>query len=259
MKALTALALVLALAACKQDQPAPSQKIADAADELIAKASGTAPVPMLGEGAYAPRDECVDIPGASEFRESLALAVTDRDVDGLVALAANDVRLDFGGGEGASLLHQHLTQADRSLWDELDDLLTLGCAKNDQGGITIPWYSDQDFGDVDPMLGMIVTGENIPLLAELPATGAAKDKKDKKADKSAEPQDAPGEVASLSWDVVELVGDYDPSAPYAKVRTTDGKTMGYVATDKLRSLVGYRLIASSRNGKWNITSLIAGD
>ncbi|MDD3799909.1 MAG: hypothetical protein PHE36_12120 [Novosphingobium sp.] len=238
MKRLTALVLVLALGACKQDQPAPSQKIADAADQLIAKASGTQPAVMLGQGAFAPRDECADIPGASEFRERLAQAVSDRDVEGLVALVANDVRLDFGGGEGANLLRAHLTQPDRTLWDELSDLLVLGCAKNDQGGITIPWYFDQDFGDIDPENGMIVTGEDVPLLA-----APAKDAE---------------EVRKLSWDVAELPDSLRPGDPFQKVMLAD-KAEGYVATDKLRSLVGYRLIASSRNGKWSITSLVAGD
>ena len=81
MKRLTALALVLALAACKQDQPAPSQKIAKAADELIAKASGAPPAIKLGKGAYAPRDECADVPGAAEFRQQLTKVVGDRDME----------------------------------------------------------------------------------------------------------------------------------------------------------------------------------
>ncbi|WP_156495551.1 hypothetical protein [Croceicoccus estronivorus] len=238
MKRLTALALVLALVACKQDQPAPSQKIAKAADELIAKASGAPPAIMLGEGQFAPRDECAEIPGASEFREQLAQVVSDRDVEGLVTLVANDVRLNFGGGVGANLLRTHLTQPDRNLWDELEDMLTLGCAQNDQGGITIPWYFDQDFGGIDPMKGMIVTGENVPLRADVT-------------------EDAE-ELKTLSWDVVELAGEYRPEQPFQKV-ILNGKTEGYIATDKLRSLTGYRLIASSRNGKWSITSLVAGE
>ncbi len=238
MKRLTALALVLALAACKQDQPAPSQKIAKAADELIAKASGAPPAIKLGKGAYAPRDECADVPGAAEFRQQLTKVVGDRDIEGLVALVANDVRLDFGGGEGANLLRTHLMKADRSLWDELDELLALGCAKNGQGGITIPWYFEQDFDSIDPMTGMIVKGEDVPLLAE--------------------PEAKAQELRKLSWEVVELADGLRPDDRFQKVRLPD-KTEGYIATDELRSLIGYRLIASSRNGKWSITSLAAGD
>ena len=32
-----------------------------------------------------------------------------------------------------------------------------------------------------------------------------------------------------------------------------------IATDKLRSLIDYRLTAASRNGVWRIVSLLAGD
>jgi len=39
----------------------------------------------------------------------------------------------------------------------------------------------------------------------------------------------------------------------------DDDAQGYIATDKLRSLLDYRLIASSRNGRWRITSFVAGD
>lgn len=239
MKRLTALALILALAACKQDQPPPSQKIAKAADQLIAKASGRPPAIMLGQGTYAPRDECADIPGAAEFRQQLSTAVADRNVDELVALVANDVRLDFGGGEGANLLRTHLMQSDRSLWDELTEALALGCAKNGQGGITLPWYFDQDFGSIDPMAGMIVEGENVPLRSA--------------PDKTAEP------VTTLSWDVVQLTDGLRPDVAFQKVRLGDNKTEGFIETGHLRSLMGYRVIASSRNGKWSITTIAAGD
>lgn len=239
MKRLTALALVLALVACKQDhQPPPSQKIAKAADKLIAKASGEPAAIMLGQGPYAPRDECADMPGAAEFRQQLSAAVTERNVEALVALVANDVRLDFGGGEGANLLRTNLLQSERSLWDDLDDVLALGCAKNGQGGITLPWYFDQDFGSIDPMMGMIVRGENIPLLIK--------------------PEPAAEQIKTLSWDVVELTDGLHPNAAFQKVRLAD-KTEGYIVTDKLRSLIGYRVIASSRNGKWSITSIASGD
>lgn len=252
MKRLVPLMIMLALTACKQDQPAPSQKIAEAAGQLMAKASGDE-TPTLGEGPYAPRDECTDIPGADEFRQQLASVVKERDVEGLVALAANDVRLDFGGGAGANLLRTHLTSKDRDLWTELEQLLPLGCAKNSQGGITIPWYFGQDFGDIDPMMGMIITGENVPVMSGPPSEDAAVGKVS-----GEKPAAKPEEIRKLSWDVVKLLDGYNPEEPYQKVQLQDG-TLGYIATGKLRSLVDYRLIASSRNGKWSITSLVAGD
>jgi hypothetical protein len=237
MRLAACIALVLALGACER-QSAPSDTIKDAANTIVDTVGGQEPPPKLGSGEYAPRDECQDQPGAEDFRAALTKAVKDRDADALAALAAPDVKLDFGGGTGIGELRTRLAKKDWSLWDELDTLLPLGCAVNDQGGITIPWYFAQPIPEVDHANGMIVMGENVPLLAE-PKPGAAK-------------------VATLSWDVVALEGGLQPADKYQKVKVPGGKE-GWVATAKLRSQLDYRLIASSRDGKWSFTSLVAGD
>ena len=229
-------ALSIGLAGCTSEK-APSDKLKDAAEGLVEEATGTAP-PQLAEGKWAPRDECADMPGAAAFRESLATAIEARDVDGLAALAASDVKLDFGGGAGTGELKSRLMHPDRSLWDELDDLLDLGCAASGNGSITIPWYFAQDLGDVDGYTGMIVTGEDVPLRAE--------------------PSPEAEALEQISWDVVTLEDGLHPDQEYQKVKSADGK-VGFVRTAKLRSLLDYRLLASSRNGKWSITSLVAGD
>lgn len=238
MRTLTGVvaALSIALAGCTAEK-APSEKLKDAAEDFVENATGTAP-PQLAEGKWAPRDECAALPGASAFRESLATAVEARDADGLAALAASDVKLDFGGGAGAGELKSRLMHPDRSLWDELDDLLDLGCAASGNGSITIPWYFAQDLGDVDSYSGMIVTGEKVPLRAEPSPKAAA--------------------LEEISWDVVTLEDGLHPDEDYQKVKSADGNS-GFIRTAKLRSLLDYRLLASSRNGKWSITSLVAGD
>jgi hypothetical protein len=64
-------------------------------------------------------------------------------------------------------------------------------------------------------------------------------------------------LAAISWDVVELKA-LKPDDAFQQVTTLDGKH-GYIATDRLRSLLDYRLLATSRNGKWSVVSLVAGD
>jgi hypothetical protein len=235
MKALiAALPLALLLTACEREE-APADDVAKSAGKLVG--AETPEPPKLAQGPYAPRDTCGDLEGAGEFRQALAAAVEARDADALVALAAEDVKLDFGGGTGRAELKKRLTAEDRELWKELGELLTLGCSANKQGGLTIPWYFDQSIADVDPFMGMIVTGEGVPLL------------------------DTPGEegkrVASISWDVVEIE-TLKPDDPFQKVLSKDG-LQGFIATNKLRSLIDYRLLATSRNGNWRIVSLVAGD
>lgn len=238
MRIAASLALALLLAACERES-APSDTIRDAAKTIVGEAKGSKTKAASAEGPYAPRDECREVPGAESFRRALAKAVKERDPDALAALAAPDVKLDFGGGTGTAELRARLAQGQRSLWDELDALLELGCAVNRQGGIVMPWYSAQSIKDVDPMTGMIVTGENVPLY------------------EGADPRSA--RLAELSWDAVELAEGLEPEADFQKVTTADGKTTGYVASDRLRSLIDYRLMASSRDGKWSFTNLVAGD
>jgi len=235
MKALiAALPLVLLLTACEREE-APADEVAKSAEKLV---GAKTPEPAtLAEGPYAPRDTCGDLRGAAEFRQALAAAVEARDADALVALAAEDVKLDFGGGAGRAELKKRLTAPDRELWQELGELLTLGCSANKQGGLTIPWYFDQAIKGVDPFMGMIVTGEKVPVTSS--------------------PEEGAETLTTLSWDVVEISA-LKPDEAFQKVETTGGEE-GYIATDKLRSLIDYRLLAASRNGNWRIVSLVAGD
>jgi hypothetical protein len=231
----TSLTLTLLLLTGCNRHHAPSDRLADTASELVG-AKKPAP-PPLAQGPYAPRDSCGDLAGAEDFRNQLAAAVRARDADALVSLAAEDVKLDFGGGTGRAELRQRLADKDWMVWDELDQLLALGCADNQQGGITLPWFFEQHIDKVDPAAGMLVTGEKVPLQASPDPKGPV--------------------VGTISWDVVEIK-TLQPDDPYQQVTASDGK-QGYIATDKLRSLLDYRLLASQRNGKWSIVSLVSGD
>ncbi|WP_067678186.1 hypothetical protein [Tsuneonella dongtanensis] len=225
----------MVLAACSQEN-APSEAISKAADKVVEQVQ--APPPKLAKGPYAPRDECGDVKGAAEFRAALARAVSTRDTDALIALAAKDVELDFGGGSGTAELRKRLADPTYDLWDELATLVTLGCAKSEVGGITLPWYFAQDFGELDVLNSIIVMGEDVPLRETADASGKV--------------------IAPISWDAVTLVGSFKPDAAFHQVKTSDGK-VGFIEADKLRPIAGYRLLASSRDGKWSFTTLIAGD
>lgn len=186
-------------------------------------------------GPWAPRDDCETLEGAGEFRESLAKAVLERDADALAALVSPNVRLDFGGGGGVAELRKRLADPDGKLWEALTNLVPLGCANLPAAALTIPWYFPQNIPVDDPYMAMIVRGTDVPLL--------------EKADANAKV------VTRLSWDVVELQAN---PADYAQVKTADGTT-GFIETDKLRSLIDYRLIADRGDDGWKIGALVAGD
>jgi hypothetical protein len=229
-----AILLLISLAACSQ-QDAPAEDIAEVAEGIVDPEAQ--PVPPLARGRFAPRDECSTLEGAAAFRERIVQAIAARDTTAFVALAAEDIQLDFGGGSGTARLREQLDEPSGSLWDDLAQLQTLGCAANGQGGMTLPWIFEQDTGVADPGAAMLVIGEDVPLrqsaAADSPIAGA------------------------VSWDVIEVIG-FQPEAPAQQVKLADGTT-GYLPTERLRSLLDYRLVASSRNGRWSVTSLIAGD
>lgn len=255
MRRLIGFAAMAALAACSSGEepaqisdsegrewlqmeaaPADAEEVEEEPAELTEPqkylASFTSPRQL---GPYAPRDECSALTGATEFREKIAAAVLARDADAFAALAARDIRLDFGGGSGVAELRNRLAAPEQELWRALRNLMPLGCAANSQSTLTIPWYFAQDVAVDDPYLAMIVRGVGVPLRNTPAADGRI--------------------LARLSWDVVEV--QESPGA-FTQVRTTDGTT-GYIESSRLRSLIDYRLIADRRDGEWKIVALLAGD
>jgi hypothetical protein len=225
--------LTLLCGACGSQQTSPAAETPQAATTAVAttgSASARAP-----KGRFAPRDECSQLPGAADFHARLVEVVQLRDSDALAALADPAIKLDFGGGGGVEQLRQKLGSGDE-LWKSLEQLLKLGCARG-QGGIVMPWLFAQELGDIDPTAAMLVMGEDVPILSEPRA--------------SAKP------LGTISWDLVNAAG-FEPDKPFQRI-AMPGKQDGYIATDKLRSVLDYRLLASNRSGQWRIEALVAGD
>jgi hypothetical protein len=196
------------------------------------------PVTPAATGRWAPRDDCGDLPGAREFRLRLAEAALRGDAAAIAALAVPEVRLGFGGDDGRARFLERLQAPDGELLGELKALLALGCAADARGGMTMPWYFAQELGDVDGYSTAVVTGVDVPLRAGASAGSQVRRR--------------------LSWDMVELVGGLYPDRPFQQVRTLDG-AQGYLPTERLRSLLDYRLLASRQGGQWRITAILAGD
>jgi hypothetical protein len=191
------------------------------------------------KGKYAPRDACRELPGARAFREKLAAAVEARDADAVAAMASPDIRLGFAGEDERRRFLAALKAPDRKAMNELAALLPLGCAGSDGGGLTIPWYFAQDYGDVDSYSAMLVMGADVPLHATADAGSAAKQQ--------------------LSWDLVTLDKGWFPEKKFQQVTVVGSGGKGYVATDKLRSMLDYRLLANRNGDSWRITAFVAGD
>lgn len=237
--ALPLVASFALLGACASSEPTPAKEAGESRRGDPALALLTGLTKPAQEGPYAPRDECGTTGSIGNFRLKLAQAVLDRDADALANLAAPDVLLDFGGGAGRDTLKARLASKEYNLWEALDNLMPLGCAVNAQGGLTMPWYFAQDFGERDTFMTMIVRGQGIPLLAEPRADASIR--------------------RTLSWNAVQLDDTTDEESTFAKVDDDASGTPGYVAWDRLRSLIDYRLLVEEREDGWKIAAFVAGD
>ena len=188
-----------------------------------------------------PVDECSTDASFVAFRTALNEAVDRRDRDALLALVADNIEVDFGGGAGRN----HFAQtweldrpADSRLWDELGQALRLGCVRDPEGGYFIsPSFSAEELENADPFETALAIRPGTEFLAAIAHTG--------------------GVVALLDWDVV-TVPDWDFEAPWQRVVLGDGHT-GYVRTQDLRSLLDYRAFFGRVNGEWRLVTFIAGD
>lgn len=154
----------------------------------------------------------------------------------MAKLAAPDIALDYGGGNGPAELVKRLDNAETGLWQELDAIVPLGCAM--EGGLAaMPWVFWNAPEDIDSYSAMLVLGDQTPL------------------------RETPGGkvLEQAGWRIVGIDPmDFDTAAQATRVTTHQG-TKGYIETRKLRSLLDYRLIAEPKNGQWQITAFIAGD
>jgi hypothetical protein len=241
-------ALWLSLAGCERESAPVPVKTASPAPIIEASASplpepveSPSPVasaePVGPAGAtYAPRDDCSAAPGWPTFRKSLEQAIRARDATAFASLAAPDITLDYGGGNGVEELQKRLADPERKLWLELDALLPLGCAV--EGGLAaMPWVFWNVPDTIDGNSAMLVN-----------ATDAAL-------------RDSPNgkTKGNVGWFIVGLdTMDYKPDDKMTQV-TLDNGDKGWVETAKLRSLLDYRLIAEPKDNGWQITAFIAGD
>lgn len=196
-------------------------------------------VPPNGPGQYAPRDECSAQDGGAQFLASLKAAVKARDARAVAALSSPDVILDFGGGGGQEAVRERLGKGSK-LWRELDKLLALGCAwDEDNGALVLPWFFAQDLGDADPFSTHVILGSAVPL-REIPQRSAKVRK-------------------VLNWQLVHIY-EVEVSDPgFAPVAVIDSEWEGHVRLKDLRSQLDYRVRAEKEGGQWRIKSFLAGE
>jgi hypothetical protein len=198
----------------------------------------TSPAPPL-PARLPPVDRCAADPSFGRFRAELLSALERRDREHLLAIVAEDIMVDFGGGQGRAAFIEHwgLGQPKESgLWAELGQILRLGCTM--QGGTaSSPSLMDQLPADRDAFM---------TLLAVKPGAALRE-----------APSEASPAIRRLDWDLLTLAPKGAVEGWFA-VMLEDGGT-GYVLWEHVRSPVDYRAVFSKQSGRWAMTVLVAGD
>ncbi len=241
-----------ALAGCGRSESVDSfkpdraeEKVAVAEPKDAARPAADAKADGIAETAIAPKDECASDPAFVAYRTKLAAAVKAKNFEALKPLVDPQIKLDFGGGGGLDLLGERLAKGvegalpTRPHWDELAEIMTLGCALDDAGKAATMPYAFARLGGRDGFETMIPRRDGITLYKTADAKGEA--------------------VKTLHWEPLTMTGPANAKDDFVAVKLDDGTT-GFVRRADARPALDYRaLFNKDEDGSWKMTAFIAGD
>lgn len=184
------------------------------------------------------------------FREKLIEAVKKRDVKYVLGILDPAILNSFGGDGGIKEFKEmwKIDSPASELWDELLIVLTNGGSffKEEGNNLFCAPYSFKQFpDDLDAFEYQMIFDNNVNLRAR--------------------PDLKTKTIAQLSYNVVKV--DYENSVAnknkegeyiWLKVETLGGKK-GFVSAKFVRSPIDYRACFEKKNGKWKMTTFVAGD
>lgn len=196
----------------------------------------------------APRDTLFFV-----FRERLREAVARKDAFALLDMLDEEVKVDFGGGQGVAdfvrawSLDSEQNIARSQLWPVLDRLLAMGGTFSENGqAFTAPYVFSRWPDDLDAFQHVAITGEGVRLRERPELNSRIRQ--------------------SLSYELVELLERSSDSTsisgdtfPWIKVRTARADS-GYVWGKYVYAPIGYRMgFYKTGETDWAISFLLAGD
>ena len=217
---------------------------------LAVFAGAVAAVLVPGPGAaqglkMTPVDQASQDPSFVEYRTALLDGVRARDAGRVVAMAAPDIMLSFGGSAGSESFRRNFSGTEswqgEAYWNELQRILELGGVFFEDGAFCSPYLACLDVPgcpDCDPFETVFVTGRDVMARAK-PAAGAQI-------------------VARLSYDVLRLdVEAYAGDDWYPVHLPGGGKAFVYAGDARMS--IDYRARFEKLGGRWRMTVFIAGD
>jgi hypothetical protein len=200
-----------------------------------------------------PIDEAAQDPEFFAFRARLLVALQQKDAVFLYDILAADILNSFGGDGGIEEFKAQwkAEEPTSKVWLTLTDVLALGGqfqSPNDWSGGARTFVAPYTFAvkpsaGAEPFLFGIVVGRGVRVRQNPTAKSNV--------------------LATLSFDVVRVTdwapkSDGGPEGGWIAVELTNGRT-GYIASEFIRSSIGYRAIFVNRDGRWLLKALVAGD
>ena len=199
------------------------------------------PAPPRQTPQLLPVDEAAKRPDFFSFRAQLQVAVAERDVAGLMAVVAKEIKNSFGGNDGAEAFRDHWKPAERdsTIWSELGAVLALGGSFQDDQTFVAPYVFSRWPERYDSFEHVALTAANVRI------RDAARD-------------DAPV-LTSMSFAILKLAQLKEPVGDaWTPVQLTNGRT-GFVSARLVRSPITYRAFFTRRDGRWQMAMFVAGD
>lgn len=211
--------------------------------------STTGPGPAQSAWAFPPADEAASDPEFLAFRGDFLFALDNLLTDELVAVADENVLLDFGGYRGRETFREflllHEVGDNNSYWHSLRRAVVLGGVFLTPDVFCTPYMACRDIPGCAEIEGCEAATTLVAVTSSVPV--------------HAGPDAGSQEVARLSYEFVQLT----PDAPYRhfpwiEVRLADGRT-GFVTGPDMRSQHDYRVFFERGDAGWRMTAFIAGE
>jgi hypothetical protein len=196
--------------------------------------------PAMSQAApLLPVDEAAKQPDFFTFRAQLQTAIAKHDKAALLAVVSKNVQNGFGDDNGIANFKKNwaIDKPNSKLWETLGTVLALGGGFQQDGSFNAPYVSSH-WPDVDGFENVAIVGNKVNVRATPKPDGKI--------------------LQTLSYEVVPVDSANNGNEQWVAVKLPAGKK-GYVARSFARSAVDYRAFFAKVDGRWQMTSLLAGD